>query len=68
MAARDRGTNVKISLLRYRNQLGLLALLALVIGHPAQAASEPSVIAATSVQAPIKLAWDRVGSPIQVRV
>ncbi|MDP2432679.1 MAG: hypothetical protein Q8O33_11685 [Pseudomonadota bacterium] len=59
---------MKISILRYRNQLGLLALLALVSAHPAQAASEPSVVVPTPVQAPIKLAWDRVGSPIQIRV
>ncbi|MDO9224696.1 MAG: hypothetical protein Q7W53_01490 [Pseudomonadota bacterium] len=43
----------------------MLALLVLAASHPVQAASEPAVSASAPV--PVQLAWDRVGSPIQIR-
>lgn len=45
--------------------LVLLALFALASGHPL--ASEPAGQAQAHTQAPPHLAWDRVGSPIQMR-
>jgi len=59
---------VKISLPRHCKRFALLALFVLVSGHPVQAASQPSSAASATTQAPIHLAWDRVGSPIQIRV
>jgi len=64
----DRGTIVKTSLPRHCKRFALLALLALVSSYPVQAASQPSAVATAITQAPIHLAWDRVGSPIQIRV
>ncbi len=64
----ERGTIVKTRLLHHCKRFALLALFVLASGHPVQAASQPSVAAAATTQAPIHLAWDRVGSPIQIRV
>jgi hypothetical protein len=65
MATWDRGYIVNNSLLGFFQRLALSALLVLMSGYPAQAATE-SVVAPTA-QPPIHLAWDRVGSPIQIR-
>ncbi|MDD5388303.1 MAG: hypothetical protein PHD37_03095 [Gallionellaceae bacterium] len=60
---------VKTSLPRHCKRLTLLALFVLVSGGlPVQAASQPATVATAATQAPIHLAWDRVGSPIQIRV
>jgi hypothetical protein len=71
MATRDRGNIVRYilntSLLGFFQRLALLALFVLVSGQSAQAASEPPSVAAPAAQAPLHLAWDRVGSPIQIR-
>jgi len=68
MATWDRGYIVKNNLLGFFQRLVLVALLALAPGQPVQAAREPPGVTATSAQAPLRLAWDRVGSPIQIRV
>ena len=57
------GNIVRTSLLCKR--IAFLALLLLASGQPALAGSAPPGVAA--VQPPIHLAWDRVGSPIQIR-
>jgi len=53
-------------------RLAMLAPLILLLGYSLQAASEPALVATLSAQAPIPksarlLAWDRVGSPTQMR-
>ncbi len=63
----ERGNIVKIRFLHHCKRLGLLALFVLVSSHPVQAASQPAGVATATPQAPILLAWDRVGSPIQIR-
>ncbi len=72
MATRDRGHIVKTGFLPHRKPFALLALLVLASAGPSQAASESSAgiadRAAPTPPAPIQLAWDRVGSPIQIRV
>lgn len=61
----DRGDIVKTNLLHQCQRFAMLALLVLAASHPVQAASEPAVSASAPV--PVQLAWDRVGSPIQIR-
>jgi hypothetical protein len=55
---------VKTSFLGRNRLLALLALLALVAMQPARAETQPSVAANTPTT--VHLAWDRVGSPIQM--
>lgn len=63
----DRGDIVKTSLLHQCQRFALLALLVLAASHPAQAASKPVAEVNASAPPVIQLAWDRVGSPIQIR-
>lgn len=63
----ERGQIVKIRFLSLCKRFGLLALIALAFSHPVQAASQPAGVATAAPQVPILLAWDRVGSPIQIR-
>lgn len=67
MATRDRGYIVNNSLLGFSQRLILLALSVLLSGQPASPASQPPGLAAPAAQAPIHLAWDRVGSPIRIQ-
>lgn len=63
----DRGNIVKTSLLHQCQRFALLALLVLAASHPAQAASKSFAEIKASTPPLIQLAWDRVGSPIQIR-
>jgi hypothetical protein len=67
MATWDRGYIVKHSLLGFLQRLTLSALIVLLSGHPTRAASEPTAVATPAAPAAIHLAWDRVGSPTQIR-
>ena len=65
MATGDRGHIVNNSFLGFFQRLALSLLLVVLSSYPVQAASES--VAATAAQPPTHLAWDRVGSPIQIR-
>lgn len=65
MPTRERRNIVKNSLPGIRPLAAVLALLTLLLSPPLQAATSPAP--AAGVPAPVQLAWDRVGSPIQIR-
>ena len=62
---------MKTSFLSHSKGLAVLALLLVGSSPLAQATSEPPAVdtkvLVAPTQAPIQLAWDRVGSPIQIR-
>lgn len=58
---------MKTSFLRHNKRLLVLAWLIVVSTQPVRAETGTAVAAEPVAQAPIQLAWDRVGSPLQIR-